>query len=42
MTLRFTAINLANKEALSNVNSTFSGTRFVTPRSFSAQVGLVF
>src|SRR5262245_58211309 len=42
MTLRFTAINLANKDALYNFNSTFSGTHFVTPRAFSAQVGLVF
>src|SRR5262249_43994505 len=42
MTLRFTAINLANKDALYNFLSTFSGTHFVTPRSFSAQVGLVF
>ena len=42
MTLRFTAINLTNKDALYNFNSTFSGTHFVTPRAFSAQVGLVF
>jgi len=42
MTLRFTAINLANKDALYNFNSTFSGTHFVTPRAFSAQLGLVF
>src|SRR5215470_9006033 len=42
MTLRFTAINLANKDALYNFNSTFSGTHFVTPRAFSAQAGLVF
>jgi hypothetical protein len=42
MTLRFTAINLTNKDALYNFNSTFSGTHFVTPRALSAQVGLVF
>ncbi len=42
MTLRFTAINLTNKDALYNFLSTFSGTHFVTPRSFSAQVGFVF
>ena len=42
LTLRFTAINLANKDALYNFNSTFNGTHFVTPRAFSAQVGLVF
>jgi hypothetical protein len=42
MTLRLTAINLANKDALYNFNSTFSGTHFVTPRALSAQVGFVF
>jgi hypothetical protein len=42
MTLRFTAINLTNKQALYNFLSTFSGTHFVTPRAFTAQVGLVF
>ena len=42
LTLRLTAINLANKDALYNFLSTFSGTHFVTPRSFSAQIGLVF
>ncbi|MBO0723292.1 MAG: TonB-dependent receptor, partial [Blastocatellia bacterium] len=42
MTLRFTAINLTNKEALYNFLSTFSGTHFVTSRALSAQVGLVF
>jgi hypothetical protein len=42
LTLRFTAINLTNKDALYNFLSTFSGTHFVTPRAFSAQVGLVF
>jgi hypothetical protein len=36
------AINLTNKDALYNFLSTFSGTHFVTPRAFSAQVGLVF
>ena len=42
MTLRLTAINLTNKEALYNFLSTFSGTHFVSPRAFSAQVGWVF
>src|SRR6266540_2267447 len=42
LTLRLTAINLTNKDALYNFLSTFSGTHFVTPRAFSAQVGLVF
>jgi carboxypeptidase family protein len=42
LTLRLTAINLTNKDALYNFLSTFSGTHFVTPRAFSAQLGLVF
>jgi hypothetical protein len=42
MTLRFTAINLTNKVALYNFLSTFSGTHFVTPRAFQAQVGVTF
>ena len=42
VTLRFTGINLANKEALYNFQSTFSGTHFVMPRAFQAQVGLTF
>jgi hypothetical protein len=42
VTLRFTATNLTNKVALYNFLSTFSGTHFVAPRSFSAQVGFVF
>ncbi len=40
--LRFTVINLTNKEALYNFLSTFSGTHFVTPRSYSAEVGFHF
>jgi len=42
VTLRLTGINLTNKEALYNFLSTFSGTHFVTPRAFQAQVGLTF
>ncbi len=42
MTLRFSALNLANKVALYNFLSTFSGTHFVTPRSFQVQVGMTF
>ena len=42
VTLRLTAINLTNKEALYNFLSTFSGTHFVTPRSFQAQMGITF
>jgi hypothetical protein len=40
--LRFTVINLANKEALYNFLSTFSGTHFVTPRSYQVQMGVTF
>src|SRR5579871_3689638 len=40
--MRFTVINLTNKEALYNFLSTFSGTHFVTPRSYSAELGFHF
>jgi hypothetical protein len=40
--LRFTVINLTNKEALYNFLSTFSGTHFVTPRSETVEVGFHF
>jgi hypothetical protein len=40
--LRVTAINVTNKEALYNFLSTFSGTHFVTPRSLTAEVGFHF
>ncbi|MFL6228704.1 MAG: carboxypeptidase regulatory-like domain-containing protein [Pyrinomonadaceae bacterium] len=42
MTLRFSVINLTNKEALYNFLSTFSGTHFVSPRTFQGQVGVTF
>jgi hypothetical protein len=42
LTLKFTTTNLTNKVALYNFLSTFSGTHFVSPRAFTAQVGLVF
>src|SRR6266850_6330576 len=42
MTLRFTVLNLTNKEALYNFQSTFSGTHFVSPRSFQGQIGVTF
>lgn len=42
VTLRFTVLNLTNKEALYNFQSTFSGTHFVSPRSFQGQIGLTF
>ena len=40
--LRLTAINLTNKEALYNFLSTFSGTHYVTPRAFTAEIGFHF
>jgi hypothetical protein len=42
VTLRFTVINLTNKDALYNFQSTFSGTHFVTPRAFQGQIGITF
>ena len=41
-TLRFTVTNLGNTVALYNFLSTFSGTHFVTPRSYQAAIGFVF
>ncbi len=40
--LRFSVINLTNKEALYNFLSTFSGTHFVTPRAYQVHVGVSF
>jgi hypothetical protein len=40
--LRLTAINVTNKEALYNFLSTFSGTHFVTPRTYTAELGFHF
>jgi hypothetical protein len=40
--LRITAINVANKVALYNFLSTFSGTHYVTPRTVTAEVGFHF
>jgi TonB dependent receptor len=40
--LQLTAINLTNKVALYNFLSTFSGTHYVTPRSYTAQLGFTF
>ncbi len=40
--LRLTAVNLANKVALYNFLSTFSGTHYVTPRTFMVEVGFHF
>jgi hypothetical protein len=40
--LHFTVVNLTNKVALYNFLSTFSGTHFVTPRAYTAQLGFHF
>lgn len=40
--LRFTVINLANKVALYNFFSTFSGTHYVTPRTETVELGFHF
>jgi hypothetical protein len=40
--LSLTAINLTNKVALYNFLSTFSGTHYVTPRSYTAELGFHF
>jgi hypothetical protein len=40
--LQFTVINLANKTALYNFYSTFSGTHYVTPRALTVGVGFHF
>jgi len=39
---RITVINVANKVALYNFLSTFSGTHYVTPRTITAQIGFHF
>jgi Carboxypeptidase regulatory-like domain len=39
---RLTVINVTNKEALYNFLSTFSGTHFVTPRTYTAELGFHF
>jgi hypothetical protein len=42
VSLRFTVTNLTNKVALYNFLSTFSGTHFVAPRTYQAQLGYSF
>lgn len=42
LTARLSIINLTNKDALYNFKSTFSGTHFVTPRTVTGQIGIVF
>jgi hypothetical protein len=40
--LQFTVVNLTNKVALYNFLSTFSGTHYVTPRTYTAALGFHF
>jgi hypothetical protein len=40
--VRFSVVNLTNKEALYNFLSTFTGTHFVTPRAYQFQLGVTF
>ena len=40
--LRLTAINVTNKTALYNFLSTFSGTHYLTPRTYTAELGFHF
>ena len=40
--LRFTVVNLTNKEALYNFLSTFSGTHYVSPRTETVELGFHF
>ena len=40
--LRLTAINITNKDTLYNFISTFSGTHYVSPRSYTAEIGFHF
>jgi hypothetical protein len=42
VSLRLTVINLTNQVALFNFLSTFSGTHFVSPRSYTAELGFHF
>jgi Carboxypeptidase regulatory-like domain len=40
--LRFTVVNVSNKAALYNFLSSFTGTHFVTPRAYTAELGFHF
>jgi hypothetical protein len=40
--LRFSVVNVTNRDALFNFLSTFSGTHFVTPRAYQVHVGVSF
>jgi hypothetical protein len=39
---KFTVVNVTNHVALYNFQSTFSGTHFVTPRAYTAEIGFTF
>jgi hypothetical protein len=41
-TLQLTAVNITNEVALYNFLSTFSGTHFVSPRSYTVELGFNF
>ena len=40
--VRFTVIHLTNQDSLYNFLSTFSGTHFVTPRTYTGELGFHF
>ena len=40
--IQFTAVNITNVVALYNFLSTFSGTHFVSPRAYTAEIGMVW
>ena len=42
LSARLSLVNIGNKVALYNFNSTFSGTHFVTPRTVQGQIGISF
>src|SRR5579884_1369515 len=42
ITAQLMIVNLTNKVALYNFLSTFSGTHFVSPRTYNAEIGFVF
>jgi hypothetical protein len=42
LNLRFSALNLSNQVALYNFLSDFSGTHFLTPRSYQAEARVAF
>jgi hypothetical protein len=40
--LKFTVLNVTNAESLYNFLSTFSGTHWITPRSYEVSLGWAF